>query len=69
MLSHKPQLSYEHCAQCGRQLDVPNDLASRNRGGDCLSCMAASCDQECIQAKWQIENQKADFGLTNKTSR
>jgi len=40
-----------YCKICARRLDDPEDLTTRDCGGDCLRCMAeVAGDPDCIEA-------------------
>lgn len=46
----KDMLPESHCKTCNRELNNPNDPMSADCGGDCVACMAAAGDPECVAA-------------------
>lgn len=40
---------YTCCQICGVTLDQPADLLTRSCGGDCVRCMAAAGDPDCVR--------------------
>jgi hypothetical protein len=47
-----------NCQLCGRLLDNPKDLESKNCGGDCLRCMADCDDPQAKQKLDKISKRK-----------
>lgn len=50
----------KECLTCHRILDDPDDETTRNCGGECLRCMAAAGDPDCIKSLRKIENELSD---------
>ncbi len=48
----------KNCGVCGKPLDQPDDDRTRNCGGDCVACMAAAGDPDCIKAMQEIDQKR-----------
>lgn len=54
-----PSALSNRCKMCGKEMDMPNDLASTNCGGDCLECMAKAGDPDAMLAIEQLRRKAA----------
>lgn len=46
------------CGICGLALDRADDPGSEDCGGDCLRCLAAAGDSDCVAALRRLEESK-----------